>query len=177
MKFMRLHGKLGVELKIPDGEEESHLYCVGIRADEISDVVTWGTNRTIKASSDADGKRIWTVEVDEELARPIVHAEERTSKGLNRHGIQEYIDRIQSVKSLIEYKMNSQKSTHFPYNNSNYNRENVDILGNSHILYLFNDPSDHDRIGVYILCFEHAVHWTPGLPCLPEQESRKGRRI
>jgi hypothetical protein len=38
-------------VKDPDGEEESHLYCVGIRADEISDVVTWGTNRTIKAAS------------------------------------------------------------------------------------------------------------------------------
>ena len=93
---MRLPGKPWNRVKDPNGQVESHLYCVGIRADEISDVVTWGINRTIKASSDAEGKRIWKVEVDEELARPIVHAEERTSRGLNRHGIQEYIDRTQS---------------------------------------------------------------------------------
>jgi hypothetical protein len=73
-------------VKDPNGEVESH--CVGVRAEEISDVVTWGTNRTIKASSDAEGELIWKVEVDEEFARPIVHAEERTSRGLNRHSIQ-----------------------------------------------------------------------------------------
>ena len=41
--------------------------------------------------------------------------------------------------------MNSVKSTHFPYNNSNNNRDNVDILWNSSHLYLFNDPSDQDQ--------------------------------
>lgn len=132
-------------VKDPYGMVESHLYCIGIRADEISDAVTWGTKRTVKATSDSEGKRIWTVEVDEELARPIVHAEERTSKGLNRHGIHEYIDRVQSVKSLIDYRMKSQRSPQFPYNR-NDNRENVDILGNSHILYLFNDPSNDDEL-------------------------------
>ena len=160
-------------VKGPDGEVESHIYCVGIRADEISDVVTWGTNRTIKASSDSDGKRIWTVEVDQELARPIVHAEERTSKGLNRHGIHEYIDRIQPVKSLIEYEMNSQKSTHFPYINSNYNRENVDILGNSHILYLFNDPSDHDQ--TEFTSFALSMLFTGRLDCHVCQSKNPGK--
>ena len=105
-------------VKDPNGKVESHVYCVGVRAEEISDVVTWGTNRTIKASSDAEGKRIWRVEVDEELARPIVHAEDRTSRGLNRHGIREYIDRVQGVKSLIDYRKNSEKSILFPYYNN-----------------------------------------------------------
>ena len=160
-------------VKDPDGEVDSHLYCIGIRADEISDVVTWGTNRTIKASSDCDGKRIWTVEVDQELARPIVHSEARTSKGLNRHGIQEYIDRVQSVKSLIEYKMNSQKSTHFPYNNSNYNRENVDILGNSHILYLFNDPNNNDELE--FTSFALSMLFTGRLDCHACQSKNPGK--
>jgi len=130
-------------IKDPNGEMESHLYCVGIRAEEISDVVTWGTNRTIKASSDAEGKRVWGVEVDEELARPIVHAEERTSRGRNRHGIREYIDRVQSVQSLIDYRMNSEKSILFPYNN---NRGNVDNLGNSNRLSLYNDPTSYNQL-------------------------------
>jgi hypothetical protein len=160
-------------VKDPYGEVNSHLYCVGIRAEEISDVVTWGTNRTIKASSDAEGNPIWRVEVDEEFARPIVHAEERTSKSLNRHSISEYIDRVQSVKSLIDYRMNSQKSTHFPYNNNHVNRENVDFLGTSNSLHMYNDPCDDDKLES--TSFALAMLFTGRLDCHACQSKNPGK--
>jgi hypothetical protein len=159
-------------VKDPYGEVESHLYCVGVRAEEISDVVTWGTNRTIKAL-DAEGEQIWRVEVDEEFPRPIVHAEERTSKGLNRHSIQEYIDRVQSVKSLIDYRMNSQKSTHFPYNNNHVNRENVDFLGTSNLLRMYNDPCDDDKLELTSLAL--TMLFTGRFDCHACQSKKQGR--
>jgi hypothetical protein len=160
-------------VKDPNGQVESHLYCVGIRADEVSDVVTWGTNRTINASSDAEGKHIWRVEVDEELDRPIVHAEERTSRGLNRHSIQEYIDRTQSVKSLIDHRMNSGKSALFPYKYDIYYRENVDILGNSDVLSLHNHPGDQDELEA--TSFAMAMLFTGRLDCYACQSKNPGK--
>ncbi len=80
------------------------------------------------------------------MDRPIVHAEDRTSKGLNRHSIQEYIDRTQSVKSLMDYRKNSGKSIHFPYIYNTYNRGNVDFLGNSDALSLYNHPCNNGEL-------------------------------
>jgi hypothetical protein len=162
-------------VKDPNGEVESHLYCVGVRAEEISDIITWGTNRTIKASLDAEGERIWKVEVDEEFARPIVHGEERTSRSLNRHSIQEYIDRVQSVKSLIDYRMNSQKSTLFPYNNNDYIREIVDFfrISNSLPLYLYNDPCDDDELDLTSIAL--TMLFTGRLDCHACQSKNPGK--
>ena len=159
-------------VKDPKGEVESHVYCVGVRAEEISDVVTWGTNRTIKASSDAEGKRVWQVDVDQQFERPIVHAEERLSRGLDRHSIQEYIDRTQSAESLIDYRINSQKSILFPYNNI-HNRENVDSLGNSNTLSLYNRPGNHDELEA--TSFAMATLFTGRLDCYACQSKRPGK--
>lgn len=131
-------------IKDPNGKAESHVYCVGIRADEISDVVTWGINRRVKASSDVKGKRIWLVEVDKELDRPKVHAEKRTSRGQNRHSIGEYVDRVVPVQALIDYRRNSEKSTQSPCLLP-INRENVDFLWNSDSLSLYNHPSNEEE--------------------------------
>ena len=158
-------------VKDPNGQVESHLYCVGIRAEEVSDVVTWGLNRTIKASSDAEGKRIWNVEVDQELDRPIVHAEDRTSRGLNRHSIQEYMDRTQSVKSLIDHRNNSPKNIHFPYN-SMYSRENVDLFGNSDVLSLHNCPGNTDELEA--TSFAMAMLFAGRLDCYACQRKNPG---
>jgi hypothetical protein len=38
-------------VKDPDGLVESHVYCVGIRADEVSRIVTWGTLREVKSGA------------------------------------------------------------------------------------------------------------------------------
>ena len=160
-------------VKDPNGEVESHLYCVGVRAEEVSDVVTWGINRTIKASSDVEGKRIWKVEVDEELDRPIVHAEDRTSKGLNRHSIQEYIDRTQSITSMIDYRKNSQKNIHFPYKYGIYYRENVDFLGNSDVLSLHNQPGNQDELEA--TSFAMAMLFAGRLDCHACQSKNPGK--
>jgi hypothetical protein len=124
---------------------ESHIYCVGVRAEEISDVVTWGINRRITATLKGNGKYDFDVEVDHELDRPIVHAEKRNSRGLSRHSIKEYIDRIVPVKALIDFRANSEKSTQFYYI-LDVNRENVDFLWNSESLSLFNHPRDENEM-------------------------------
>jgi hypothetical protein len=159
-------------VKDPKGETESHIYCVGVRAEEISDVVTWGINRRVKASSDAGGKLVWNVEVDKELYRPIVHAEVRTSRGRNRHSIKEYIDRVVPVTALVEYRKNSQKSTQFPYGNNN-NRENVDFLWNSGTLSLYHDLNDHDNL--WSTSFAMAMLFAGRLDCYACQSKNPGK--
>lgn len=47
-------------IKDPDGEEESHVYCIGIREDEIRMMCTWGINRKI----DIEGVKCMNVKVD-----------------------------------------------------------------------------------------------------------------
>jgi hypothetical protein len=132
-------------VKDPNGEFESHVYCVGVRAEEISDVVTWGINRRITTTTKDNGKYEWSVKVDKELDRPIVHAEERTSRGLNRHSIDEYVDRAVPVKALIDYRRNSEKSTQSPYILGT-SRENVDSLWNSETLSLHNHLCREDEL-------------------------------
>jgi hypothetical protein len=124
---------------------ESQVYCVGVRADEISDAVTWGINRRVTASIDDNGEYHFRVEVDQELDRPIVHAEERTSRGLSRHSISEYTDRVVPAKALIDWRRNSEKSTHIPCSNED-DREDVDNWWNSDSLTLHNHISSRDEL-------------------------------
>ena len=136
---------------------ESQVYCVGVRADEISDVVTWGINRRVTASIDGKGEYHFKVEVDHELDRPIVHAEERTSRGFDRHSINEYIDRVVPVKALIDFRANSEKSTHIPCTNED-DREDVDNWWNSDKLTLHNHISSRDELEEtsYAMCMMFA---------------------
>jgi len=47
--------------KDPNGEEESHIYCIGIREDEIRMMCTWGVNRRLTM----DGVRCLSVSVEQ----------------------------------------------------------------------------------------------------------------
>jgi len=132
-------------IKDPNGKVESHVYCVGVRADEISGAVTWGIDRRVEGSIDGKGKYHFKVEVDQELDRPIVHAEERTSRGFDRHSINEYIDRVVPIKALIDWRKNSEKSTHIPCTNED-GREDVDNCWNSDSLILHNHNSNRDEL-------------------------------
>ena len=57
-------------IKDPNGEEESHVYCIGIREHEIRMMCTWGTNRTIEM----DGLKCIGVVVDECVGMPNIEA-------------------------------------------------------------------------------------------------------
>jgi hypothetical protein len=129
-------------VKDPAGVVDSHVYCIGVRADEISDVVTWGTNRVIHTSIGKKGNIECRIKVDKELPRPVVCTEIRTSRGLNRHGIEEYIDRIVPASHLIEYRTNHGKSTHSHYN---INSGNVNIFRNTEAVRLYNNPGNQDE--------------------------------
>ena len=54
-------------IKDPKGEEESHVYCIGIRENEVRMMCTWGVNRTI----DMNGIKCNSVCVDDANYTPI----------------------------------------------------------------------------------------------------------
>ena len=66
-------------------------------------------------------------------------------RGLSRHSISEYTDRVVPVKALIDWRRNSEKSTHIPYTN-NDDREDVDNWWNSDSLTLHNHISSRDEL-------------------------------
>lgn len=54
-------------IKDPKGEEESHVYCIGIREEEVRMMCTWGVKRTI----DMDGVKCVGVDIDNVDHTPI----------------------------------------------------------------------------------------------------------
>ena len=134
--------------KDPEGIEESRVYCIGVRADEVRDVVTWGPGRRLELEKIEyrqmpTGEKVrWTVfktKVDRLIETPVIHVEEKTSIRRDRHAVGEYIDRTE-VNDLN--LINSQFVDILPIVN---NRENVHILG------IYNNPRDDWRCG----------HWPP----------------
>lgn len=100
-------------VKDPEGEEYSKVYCIGIRADQVSDVVTWGSGRRlellgIKESKLPNGsvarKPKFKVSVDDPIEPPKVFVEERTSSHRERHSAGEYIAGVESSKDIITLK-------------------------------------------------------------------------
>jgi hypothetical protein len=100
-------------VKDPEGEEDSKVYCIGIRADQVSDVVTWGSGRRlellkIRESNLPNGTAARTpkfkVKVDDSIEPPRVFIEERTSSHKERHSAGEYIAGFESSKDIIVLK-------------------------------------------------------------------------
>ena len=76
-------------IKDPDGEEESHVYCIGIREDEIRMMCTWGINRTINI----DGIKCMSVKVDcnnddDKIGMPNIEriTQQRIEKAISKNG-------------------------------------------------------------------------------------------
>lgn len=122
----------------PDGKEESHVYCIGVRAHKVSNIVTWGTNRRVMAYRDSEDKTVTEVLVDEEFPRPKVYMEERTSRGRSRHKISEYIDRVQSIKTLLDHRKSS-------FDGARSISDETGAEWNSRILVLSNTPHEDVR--------------------------------
>lgn len=100
-------------VKDPKGEVESRVYCIGIRAEQVADVVTWGSVRrlekvTIKEKKLPDGSTARTprfrVHVDTPIEPPRIFAEERTASHTERHSVSEYIAGFESGRDIIALK-------------------------------------------------------------------------
>ena len=91
-------------VKDPEGIVESEVYCLGVRADQVSDVVSWGPGRRLELQGmkpyrlpdGKTGKRpIFKAKVDKLIETPRVYVENKTSARLDRHNAGEYIDGIE----------------------------------------------------------------------------------
>jgi hypothetical protein len=81
-------------VKDPDGYTESHVYCVGIRAEEVSRIITWGTKREVLVELNEGGKLKYSVKCEEYLARPNVVMEERKDMRPCRRTLSDYVDAV-----------------------------------------------------------------------------------
>lgn len=93
-------------VKDPEGKVPSQVYCIGIRASEISDVVTWGTNRRIERN----GKK-FKAKVDELLLPPVLHSESISRPSSIRDPVGHCIDRIVDIKDILLSSKNVPKSS------------------------------------------------------------------
>ena len=100
-------------VKDPNGQEESRVYCIGVRADQIAGVVTWGGGRRvelleIRESKLPDGSTARTpkfqVQVDNPIETPKVYVEERTASHKERHSVDEYIAGIENSSDINTLK-------------------------------------------------------------------------
>jgi hypothetical protein len=100
-------------VKDPNGEEESKVFCIGVRADQVSDVVTWGIGRTvelldIKQNKLPDGSISRTpkfkIKVDTLIEPPKVFLEQRTASHKERHSVAEYIAGFERGSDIIILK-------------------------------------------------------------------------
>jgi len=100
-------------VKDPEGEVESKVYCIGIRAEQVADVVTWGSGRRLEQQEIRefelpDGYIARTpkfkVQVDNPIEPPRIFSEERTASHRERHSVREYIAGIESSENIIALK-------------------------------------------------------------------------
>jgi hypothetical protein len=125
-------------VKDPDGLVESHVYCIGIRADEASRIATWGTNREVKVELKENGGTEASVHCEEYLGRPIMQMEKRRDLRPCRRELKDYVDAVVPISDVICAR---QKLYTFPYNN---------ILGETvrfsdEPLRLYNRPESADE--------------------------------
>lgn len=99
-------------VKDPDGLVESHVYFLGVRADVVSRIATWGTKRVVKAGWE-EGKINASVHCEEYLERPNIVMEERSDLRPCRRKTADYVDAIVPISDLIHARQNLYT---FPYN-------------------------------------------------------------
>jgi hypothetical protein len=157
-------------VKDPEGKQESRVYCIGVRADQIRDVVTWGPGRRLELERFRpyrlpDGrmgrKPIFRVIVDKLIDPPKVYAEDRTSNRLDRHNAGEYIDRIGKIDIDI---INSKFVDKMPIN---IYRQNVHKFG------IYNNPSNDIEEDVTVATLFH-LFATRTDYCAAQDRSGKG---
>jgi len=130
-------------VKDPEGKDESLVYCIGVRADQIRDVVSWGPGRKLelveikswKLPQGIAGRTpVFRVTVKDLIEPPMISAELKTSARRDRHNAGEYVERVQNYDGNL---IISEFVDKFPIFN---NRGNVHKLG------IYNNPPDKDAL-------------------------------
>jgi len=92
---------------------ESQVYCIGIRAEQVAAVVTWGSGRRLELKEISDIElpdgataRVprFKVQADSLIEPPRIFAEERTATNRDRHSVSEYIAGFESGEDVIALK-------------------------------------------------------------------------
>jgi hypothetical protein len=90
-------------VKDPEGKEESMVYCIGVRAEQINGVISWGPGRKLELGEIKSwnlpkgiaGKTpIFKVTIKDLIAPPKVRAEAKNSARRDRHNAGEYVERV-----------------------------------------------------------------------------------
>ena len=128
-------------VKDPEGKDESIVHCIGVRAEQIRDVVSWGPGRKLelveikswKLPQGMEGRTpVFRVTVKDLIEPPMVSAELKTSARRDRHNAGEYVERVQNYDDNL---IISDFVDKFPIFN---NRGNVHKFG------IYNNPPDKD---------------------------------
>jgi len=101
-------------VKDPDGLLESHVFCIGIRAEEVSRIATWGTAREIKVELNRNGGIDSSVKCEQYLGRPNIIMEARSDLRPCRRELSDYVDVVVPISDVVHAR---QKSYTFPYYN------------------------------------------------------------
>ena len=100
-------------VKDPASLVESHVYFLGVRADVVSRIATWGTDRTVSATYTRKDGIESTVHCEEYLERPNIVMEERSDLRPCRRKTADYVDAIVPISDVIHARQNLYT---FPYN-------------------------------------------------------------
>jgi len=89
-------------IKDPEGKVDSVLYCIGVRANEVSDIIRQGSNRKV-----VSGK----VTMDEELPRPNIMQEPKTKISLEprKCSVDNYLGDRVSIDDRLKEALSSEK--------------------------------------------------------------------
>jgi hypothetical protein len=101
-------------VKDPEGVVDSHVYCLGVRAETVSRIATWGTKRQVALKIERSGNLKAAVCCNEYLDRPKIVMEERTDLRPCRRKISDYIDAVVPIGDFIRERIKPYDS---PYNN------------------------------------------------------------
>ena len=94
-------------VKDPAGTDPSKVYCIGIRKQKVSDVITWGLDRQVEVTEDSRGHLKGKVSCSNQLGRPKIAMEVKGAQsGLwpcNRT-VADYIDTVVPIRDVIEIR-------------------------------------------------------------------------
>lgn len=101
-------------VKDPDGFVESHVHFIGVRAEVVSRIATWGTEREVSARINSRGSLDSSVVCTQYLGRPNTLMEERSDLRPGRRKVGDYVDAVVPISDVIHARQNSDT---FPYTN------------------------------------------------------------
>lgn len=126
-------------VKDPKGQDESRVYCIGVRGERIRSVVSWGPGRKLELVDTESGrlpdgtpwkKPIFRITVKELIKPPKICSENYVATGRAKGNIGEWVQRVEKYDPNLIF---SEFENILPITN---NRQNSNKLG------IYNNPRD-----------------------------------